>query len=321
MNRPKTLVKTTNLTREDWLAWRRKGIGSSDSAAVVGLDPWRSPLSVWLDKLGQTGPIAENEYMELGILQEPVVAELFHRRTGWPVRRRNAILQHPQYPWMLANLDRLTQDDTGQWVPLECKTTTQWNEEKWDAGNVPEHYLIQVQHQLGETDASHGYICVLIGGHDVRWVRIDRDSALIEQIMRLEEEFWTSVQQQTPPVARANDTEILSFRYPDSDPELTVFTADDASLIRYWGLHREIKALAEEKDAIANQWRLELGNAETLCVPGQVKPLVTWKSGTSQNFDTQAFKVAYPDLYASFLRTIPTRPLRPRKLKKEESHV
>ena len=104
------LVKTQELNRDQWLSVRQGGIGSSDAAAAVGLNPYRSALELWMDKTGrgdalpQVDPNDETSPMYWGTLLEPIVAAHYTKRTGRKVRKVNAVLQHPDHPWMLANL-------------------------------------------------------------------------------------------------------------------------------------------------------------------------------------------------------------------------
>ena len=89
------LVNTADMSREEWLEWRRRGIGGSDAAAVAGLNRWRSPMQVWLEKTGQIEGSGDNEAMYWGRILEDIIADEFSRRTGKRVRRRNAILNTP----------------------------------------------------------------------------------------------------------------------------------------------------------------------------------------------------------------------------------
>ena len=106
------LVKTNNLNREQWLTVRKGGIGSSDAAAAVGLNPYKSQLELWMEKtdrdggLPKTDPNDETSPMYWGTLLESIVAAHYTKRTGNKVRRINAVLQHPKEAWMLANIDR-----------------------------------------------------------------------------------------------------------------------------------------------------------------------------------------------------------------------
>ena len=108
------LVGTKQLPREDWLAVRKLGIGSSDAAAAVGLNPYKSQLELWMEKTGRDeslpklDPQDEESPAYWGNILEPIVAAHYTKRSGHRVRRINAVLQHPapQLNWMLANIDR-----------------------------------------------------------------------------------------------------------------------------------------------------------------------------------------------------------------------
>lgn len=95
------LISTKALPREDWLNVRRQGIGSSDAAAAVGLNPYKSQLELWLEKTGRDGllpktdPLDEESPAYWGNILEPIVAAHYTRRSGNRVRRINAVLQHP----------------------------------------------------------------------------------------------------------------------------------------------------------------------------------------------------------------------------------
>ena len=155
-NRPALrLVSTKNMPRETWLDVRRKGIGSSDAAAAVGLNPYQSQLELWMHKTGKgdllpaVDPDDETSPMYWGTLLEPIVAAHYTKRTGNKVRRVNAVLGHPQIPWMLANIDREVVGAPDVQI-LECKTAGINGAKLWKDG-VPEYIQLQVMHQLAVT--------------------------------------------------------------------------------------------------------------------------------------------------------------------------
>ncbi len=78
------LVSTKDMSREEWLAVRNQGIGSSDSAAVVGLSPYKSPLELWMEKTGRKAPddLSDNEAVFWGSTLEPVIAQVYGEKTG-----------------------------------------------------------------------------------------------------------------------------------------------------------------------------------------------------------------------------------------------
>ena len=92
-----TLINTENLSREEWLAARRLGIGGSDIAKIAGVAKHGGAMSVALDKLGKSAAdnYDENEAAEWGSLTEPLVRARFAQQTGFEVREVKAILQHP----------------------------------------------------------------------------------------------------------------------------------------------------------------------------------------------------------------------------------
>jgi putative phage-type endonuclease len=226
------LVKTSNLSREDWLSVRRNGIGSSDAAAAVGLNPYKSQLALWMEKTGRDdlfAPIDVNDDstpVYWGSLLEPIVAASYAKRTGNRVRKVNAVLQHPDHNWMLANLDR---EVVG--VPevqiLECKTAGVQGARLWKDG-VPEYVQLQVQHQLAVTGKRAADVAVLIGGQELQIHRIKRDDLLIERLIQLEEVFWGYVQSDIAPPVDGSDSADQALRrlYPNDVGSTVDFTQD-----------------------------------------------------------------------------------------------
>ena len=149
------LVKTQDLSRDDWLTVRKGGIGSSDAASAVGLNPYKSQLQLWMEKTGRYGnlpkvdPNDETSPMYWGTLLEAIVAAHYTKQTGHKVRRINAVLQHPKESWMLANLDREVMGAPDVQI-LECKTAGLNGSRLWKEG-VPEYIQLQVMHQLAVT--------------------------------------------------------------------------------------------------------------------------------------------------------------------------
>lgn len=94
------LVETDGLSREEWLRYRKQGIGGSDVAAILGISKWNSAISLWLNKTNQTeDDTQENEAMEWGTIMEPVIRNHFAKVTGKTVVEVHAMLQHPDYTY------------------------------------------------------------------------------------------------------------------------------------------------------------------------------------------------------------------------------
>jgi len=228
------LVSTKDLSREDWLAVRKHGIGSSDAAAAVGLNPYKSQLELWLEKTGRdaglpkSDPTDEESPTYWGNILEPIVATHYRRRTGNRVRRVNAVLQHPdsKLNWMLANIDREVIGASDVQI-LECKSAGINGAPSWKDG-VPVYVQLQVMHQLAVTGKQSADVAVLLGGQHLEIHRIARDDALIAQLIELERDFWGYVQRDTPPPADGSDSAAQALRclYPEDHGHTLDFTQE-----------------------------------------------------------------------------------------------
>ncbi|API73556.1 YqaJ viral recombinase family protein [Ralstonia pseudosolanacearum] len=229
------LVKTTELSRTDWLEVRRTGIGGSDAAAAVGLNPYKSQLELWLEKTGRDAELPKpdpndtTEPIYWGTLLEPIVAAAYTQQTGHRVRKVNAVLQHPTIPFMLANLDREVVGVPDVQI-LECKTAGEFGTRHWQDG-VPEYVQLQVQHQLAVTGKRAADVAVLLCGQALEVHRIERDDDLIARLIPLEAQFWHYVETDTPPPGDGSESADRALRclYP-RDSGGTVDFSDDRQL-------------------------------------------------------------------------------------------
>lgn len=208
------LVDTKRLDRQQWLDVRRNGIGSSDAAAAVGLCPYKSPLELWMEKTGRTPPEevrpGQDDPRYWGTLLEPMVATAYQERTGHKVRKLNAVLQHPTFPYMLANIDREIVGVPGVQV-LECKTAGEFGARLWKDG-VPEYVQLQVQHQLAVTGKAAADVAVLLCGQELQIHRIERDEDVIARLIVLETRFWEYVEKDIEPPADGSDSAARALR-------------------------------------------------------------------------------------------------------------
>jgi putative phage-type endonuclease len=279
------LVSTKDMSREDWLAIRKQGIGASDAAAAVGLSPYQSPLELWMIKTGRDGdmpqidPNDESTPMYWGNVLEPIVAQHYSRRTGHKVRKINSVLQHPDPDkfWMLANLD-YTVVGSDEVQILECKTAGEWGAKLWRDG-VPEYVQCQVQHQLAVTGKLAADVCVLICGQEIRIHKIERDDELIARLIELERQFWHYVETDTPPPADGSKSagKALQYLYQQDSGDVLDLTGDPYLcqvftdlLVAREDISRAEKMEAERKQTIQQR----MGEASKIIFPNAV---VSWK--------------------------------------------
>lgn len=306
------LVGTKDLPREDWLAVRKRGIGSSDAAAAVGLNPYKSQLELWLEKTGRDenlpkiDPHDETSPTYWGNLLEPIVAAHYTRRTGNKVRRINAVLQHP-HPglfWMLANIDREVIGCDEVQI-LECKTAGINGAKLWRDG-VPEYVQLQVQHQLAVTGKQSADVAVLLGGQDLEIHHIERDEGLIGRLIQLELAFWRYMETDTPPPADGSESADLALRclYPQDSGETLDFSQDVPLSVTFSDLVNVRQSLAEleQQEALFKQaLQQAMGDAsKALFETGSV----TWKKAKdSRVLDSKRLLQDQPDLLQQYATT------------------
>lgn len=256
------LVKTNDLSRDDWLTVRKGGIGSSDAASSVGLNPYKSQLDLWMEKTGRDGnlpktdPNDETSPMYWGNLLEPIVAAHYTKRTGHKVRRINAVLQHPKESWMLANIDREVIGTPDVQI-LECKTAGLNGARLWKEG-VPEYVQLQVMHQLAVTGKQAADVAVLICGQELQVHRIERDEGMIARLIELERAFWQRVERNDAPVADGSDSADAALRclYPhdsgqsidlSGDIEMSAAFSDLLAVRQQLATHSQLEAQLKQR--------------------------------------------------------------------------
>lgn len=294
-------AKTDDMSREEWLEARRSGIGGSDAGAVCGLNPYKSQIDVWFDKLGKADERKDNEAMRQGRDLEKYVAERFSEATGKKVYELPAMLRNSYYPYALADVDRLID---GEQAGLECKTASPYAEKKWADGKIPPEYELQCHHYMMITGAECWYIACLIYGRDFVWRKIERDEETIQNLARIEEEFWREhVSANVMPSADGSDAynNYLSEKYADSDSdEIEDISAYAELLERREDIDNLQKKLDKEKKQIEQTIKSALQEAETGCSEQwQVK----WKTVTSNKIDTKMLKENFSDVYKKCLKT------------------
>ena len=297
----KVVVKTSNLTREEWLKYRTKGIGGSDVSIIAGINPFKSVYQLWLEKTGQVEPEEEgSEYTHFGTLLEPIVRKEFMERTGIKVRQKHMLLQSEEDPFMFADLDGVI-NENGELCIFEAKTASAYKQEVWEK-EVPAPYILQVQHYMAVTGAKKTYIAALVGGNHFFYHVVERDEEMIAKIIVMEKYFWEHhVLAGVEPVADGSEatTRYFNERFRNSNGE-TIELPDEVLPVceEYDNLTRQIKELETAKNAAANQLKSYLGEAETGTV-GDRK--ITWKSVSKNSVDTKRLKSEHPDIYTDCL--------------------
>lgn len=286
------LVHTKDMPREAWLNYRRMGIGGSDAGAIIGLNPYATPYTVWADKTGRLPEKEENEAMRQGRDLEQYVASRFEEATGKKVRRRNVMFQHDDLDFVVANIDR---EVIGERAGLECKTTSVMNLKQFKNGAYPDQYYAQCIQYLAVTGWEKWYLAVLVLNQGFYVYEIERDEDEIAALMAAEKEFWETyvVPDVPPPVDGFRPTtEALSAIYQGGDDEGILINRPE--IVRnYVDLKTQIKRLEHEKEKCEQMLKEDLGDCE-VGVCGNYR--ITWRSQSRKTFDTKKFAADHPEM-------------------------
>jgi putative phage-type endonuclease len=247
MNKNLIKISTVGMSHEEWLEHRNKTIGGSDASAILGMNNYSSPYTVWAEKLGKLPPKEDNEAMRIGRDLESYVAQRFTEKTGKKVRRENNILHNPEYPFAHANVDRMI---VGEDAGLECKTTSSLNITKFKNGEFPDNYYAQCVHYMMVTGCKKWYLAVLVLNKEFMVFEIERDEEEIAALAKSEAEFWRLVEANTAPMADGKEatTNTISILYPESNEESVNLFAYESELQQYMALSAQIKELEKLKE-------------------------------------------------------------------------
>jgi len=332
----KVVVNATEITNEEWLEYRRQGLGGSDASIVAGINEYKSPYALWAEKAG----IVESEFKgnkatEWGHNLERVVAEQYARETNSSVVCFPAILASLDRTWQQANVDFfIMRHDYNNAYPagyvtdveasslwfsrlpepeaiLEIKTTgiaSRGNAKGWHYGQVPEAYELQGRHYASVTGITKVVYACLVGGEGLVIREREYNQEQLDYLNRIEEEFWNGVQSQTPPDMTGYDSDFttLKAQFPTHEPDVVVET-DEFGLDIYKEF-LQAKAIADEAEAkvklIKAQLELMIGAAEAVAYDGRT--LFTYKAtAPGTTIDTKALMADHPELAAKYTKPKP----------------
>lgn len=276
---------------------RRHYIGGSDAAAILGISPYHSAVSLWMEKTGQIEPNEESpsEPAEWGNLLEDVVSREYARRAGIKIARVNQTQRHTEHPWMRANLDRRV---VGRPEIVEIKTVRGLGDEP-----RPDH-TAQVRHYMAVTQAERAHLVYLVAGQRLQSFIIERDPAAEAALIEAEQAFWQCVQSRTPPaIQRLSDWRIL---HPQDNG--SVITADPEAayaLKRLYTLKAKIREMDMLAEACEGTIQGLMGDAAELVAPDGTT-LVTWRTAKpTERIDTKRLREEQPELVAQYTTTRP----------------
>jgi putative phage-type endonuclease len=277
----------------EWHAERRKGLGGSDAAAVFGLSRYKSPLDLYLEKIGEADPVDETWDMARGKALEPLLRQHYADTTGRTVRVPKDAIKSSAHRFMFYNPDGLTDDNR----LVEFKTAAydqDWGMEGSD--DIPMSYLLQVQHGMVVTGLKVADVTVSIGGCKPKYFVVEEDKELQETLIKGEAMFWARVQGAVPPPPSTRED--VARLFPVSLE--TEVAADEEVLALLRGLARvkhQLKELEQQQEGLETAIKVFVGSNERLVDPDTGDFLATWKSGVgAKRINTTKLKQLYPDI-------------------------
>jgi putative phage-type endonuclease len=293
-------------TDEEWQEYRQQqhGIGGSDIATILGVNPYKSARRLWAELSGlmDREDISGKMAVKMGHKLEPVVAELFTEETGLKVRKNNFILQHDIYDYMYANIDREVILPDGEKAVLEIKTAGSFSKSQWQGDKVPMQYMAQVQYYLAITGLQKAYMAVLIGGQEFEWWTIDRNEETIKQIEEAAADFWHCVETGNEPETDGSEdtAKLLMESYTDSNDSTIDLSESDYEKFELRDmLQDQKKEIETDIRAIDNYFKDQIGKANALAAVCKDR-YVKWGFSKRKQVDEKALAMAYPALYEEY---------------------
>ena len=268
---------TVGLSETEWHAVRAKHVGSSEVAALFGVQPdyAQSLFALWQVKAGNIPPpVVDNDRVRFGTKLEPLIAELAAEENGWTIAK-GRYHEDVLCPGLGASLDYEIEapgpNDEGCEGPgvLECKNVD-WmvHRRSWADGEPPIHITLQLQTQLACSRREWGVVVALVGGNQLLTYRFQARPKVIADIRRRTAAFWLSISEgKEPPVDGKDSTsDALRALFPEvtsqsldlrSHNEFPVVCAELLSKAE------ERKRISEEEEELKNRLRAILGDAKS----------------------------------------------------------
>lgn len=290
--------------RNEWLQHREQGIGSSEVATILGLNPWETPYQLWRRKKGLDKGKSETFAMKAGHYLEDAVSMFWHDETGRDIIKRSAgdwLMVNTEKPFMRVSPDRtywlsgMPHNNANKGI-LECKTTQM----RIDPDDLPKYWFCQVQYQLGVAEYEQGSLAWLSQGREFGYKDISLVPDFFAWICEEVTKFWIdNVQGNIEPEAQSVEDVLLRYNRHTDGKILEVSDDIFTTCNDLKALKEQIAKLDENKEELETKIKMCFADAEAISYGGQT--IATWKAPKpSERFDAKAFAKAHPDLAKEF---------------------
>lgn len=309
---PKKLENIKNLSHSEWLEMRKRGIGGSDAATCVNMNPYSGLLTLYSRKVGLSSEATDNEAMRLGRDLEQYVADRFMESSGKKVVNDNYFYIDDEYDFLFANIDRRV---VGENAGFEAKTMGSFNGYNIEAGEIPSHYYCQCQHYCSVMNWDRIYIGFLVLQRGFYWHCIERDDDFIRTLRSAEVDFWQNyvVPRRMPsPDGGEADIATLKELYPEARRDSEIHISGLDSLVKDYKAFSDLaKDYEEKKERVKSQICARLGTSE-VGLGDEVG--VSWKNQSKMSIDEKRLKAEKPELYREYSKVSNYRVFRTKKI-------
>lgn len=295
-----------SLKRENWLRERKTYIGGSDIGSIVGVNPHKSCLDVYLEKVSEgviEGNTSEAAYW--GNALEGVIAKEYAKRTGYSVEKPVGLIRHKEYSFIACNIDYWVVDEDGHSHILECKTANQLKAQLWGeewTNQIPDSYQMQVAYYGAITGVEKIDIAVLIGGQEFRIYRYIRDVEVEKKVIEVAKKFWNDyVARGIPP--KAESKEDMAKLFPKGNG---LEVKADETILQKIDMLQDLKAkesfITKEIEHLQIEVKNYMQDAELL-VDNAGHLRATWKNRKgSKRLDTKTLEEEHNEIYKQYLK-------------------
>ena len=283
-----------------WLEERRKGIGGSDVAAIMGLSPWKTAYQVYREKRKEVEDWGGNSLTDWGKRMEPAIRQWYSDQTGRDVRLPDKIMYHPQHPFMLASLDGFTDD--GRVVEIKtARSGKDWGEP--ETNQIPDYYAVQVHHYMTITGFQVADIPVSIAGGSPSLYIVEADKEISEMIIEACAKFWERVQSGNPPDPVTYADAVARFGKIKSDGSIIATTELIEAIAGLKQLRAQLGAMEDAEEAVKAKLIIALGDQADTIIDSAGQTLVTYKLANGRKlFDSKSLEKEMPEVYQKYLK-------------------
>lgn len=322
-----SFVDTSTFSHEQWLALRTTGIGGSDAGAIMGLNKYATPLSIYLAKK-DFAHFTGNKATEWGNILEDPVRQKARMELGIEIETVPGMFRNKEHDFMTANFDGLVYIDGEKEIAgsvvrglggHEIKTSR--TGDGFTVDEIPDSYYAQVQHYMAVTGISFFVLTVFIfDRYEGRHYVIPRNDDFIKILIEQELNFWeNNVLADVAPAPTGNEQEMDLVKSLPMTEEICLDDECEAWLAEKEVVDERIKELQSRSDVIKEQILLKMvessgvsdGAAKVTATCGLWK--ITLNTQTTKRVDANALKKA--GVYDQFTKDSVSKVMRIAKIK------